>query len=304
MMSSQPLPSAAPVEVTTTNFKAEVVDASINQVVLVDFWAEWCGPCKALTPVLEKLVAATKGAVKLTKINIDQQKILAGQFQVKSIPMVYAVVDGRPVDGFAGVQTEAQIKAFLDKVMKLKGAGPEAERAEDIAAAVADADALASAGDALQAAEVYAAVLEVEPTHVGAIAGLGRCKLALGDVAGAKAWLEAAPAEAAKDSAIISMLAGLGLASDFAPLADVAAVVAKLNANGKDHTAAFALAGHAVATGDMEAAAQYLLGIIRLERDWNEGAARQLLLRLFEAMGHGSDFSIQHRRQLSAILFA
>lgn len=304
MASSAPLATTAAIEITSTNFKAEVIDASFKQVVLVDFWAEWCGPCKALTPVLEKVVEATRGAVKLTKINIDQQKILAGQFQVKSIPMVYALVDGRPVDAFTGAQTEGQIKAFIDRLMTLKGASPEAERAEDIAAALADAKALAADHQAVQAAEVYAAILEIESEHVEALAGLARCKLTLGDAAGAKALLDGASEVAARDPAIISIKASLGLSADFAPLADAQTMVARMNTDSKDHEAAFALAGHAIATGDMEAAAHYLLGIIRLQRDWQSGAARLLLLRLFEAMGNGSDFTVLYRRQLSVILFS
>lgn len=293
-----------PINVTSTNFQAEVLDASFDKVVVVDFWAEWCGPCKALTPILEKIVAATKGAVKLVKINIDQQKLLAGQFQVKSIPMIYAIVDGKPIDGFAGVQTESQIKAFLDRLIKLKGAGPDAERAEDIAAALVDADTLSETGDMAQATEIYSAILQVAPENIGAIVGFARCKQISGDVVGALALLNQAPEVATKDPAVVSLKTSLGLANDFTALANAHVVAERLNANPKDHEAAFMLAGHAIAAGKIEVAAQYLLGIIRQQRDWQDGSARLLLLRLFEAMGNGSDFTVTHRRQLSVILFS
>lgn len=302
-----PRPSPAPtVEATIQNFKTEVIDASFHQIVLIDFWAEWCGPCKQLTPILEAQIAATRGAVKLVKINIDQQKMLAGQFQVKSIPMVYAVMDGRPVDGFMGVQPASQVKAFIDRLIQARGASAtaDADQAEDIEAALAEAHNRVALGDYATANEIFAAILEMEPQHEAATVGLLQLKLAQGDTDGAKAHLAGLPDALIKKPAIAQLQASLALAGDFTPLADPAAIAARLNSNPKDHEAAYALAGHAIARGDMDVAAQFLLGIISQARDWNDGEARKTLLRLFEAMGQMSEFTSQYRRKLSAILFS
>lgn len=299
-------PSMTPtVEATIQNFKTEVVEASFQQIVLIDFWAEWCAPCKQLTPVLESQVAATRGAVKLVKINIDQQKILAGQFQVKSIPMVYAVMDGRPVDGFMGVQPATQVKAFIDRLLQARGASsPAADQAEDIEAALAEAQSCSAAGDHATAGDIFATILEIEPAHEAATLGLLQTKMAQGDTDGARTLLAGLPETMSKKPAFVQVQASLALTGDFKPLTDASEMAALLNVNPKDHAAAYALAGHAIARGDMEVAAQYLLGIISQARDWNEGEARKTLLRLFDAMGQMSDFTSRYRRKLSAILFS
>ncbi len=288
-------------DITLQGFRADVVDASMAAVVLLDFWAEWCGPCKQLTPLLEKVVASYKGRVILAKVNVDKEQALAGQFGIKSIPTVMAVVGGRPVNAFQGAVPEAQLRAFIDKA--LEGLAPPPEAA-DIEAALAQAAALAAHGDAETAAAIYGAVLEEEPGHVGATIGLARLKLAARDFAGADAQLAGLEAAKAKLPEVAQLKAAISLAQDFAALPNRAEIAARANADANDHDALLALAGDAIARGDMEIAANYLLQSIGRKRDWNDGAARALLLRLFDAMGQESDFAATFRRKLSAILFS
>jgi putative thioredoxin len=294
-------PAAAVVEVTAQNFRTEVVDASRSQVVLVDFWAEWCGPCKALTPVLEKVVASSKGKVKLAKVNVDQQQMLAGQFRVQSLPTVYALVDGRPVDAFQGALPEAQVRAFVDKLVGMLA--PD-QGAQDIEAALQAADAALAAGVLDEAQAIYAAVLDAEPDNAPALIGLAKCALSAGDAGAAESLLAQLPEAAAKSAGALQVKAGLALMQDAKPAADPAALSARLAADPKDHDARITLARDAIARSDLNAAADQLLESIRIDRAWNDGAARQLLLRLFEAMGHESDFTVSTRRRLSAILFS
>ncbi len=298
-----PATAAAVVDVTAASFKQEVLDASRNQIVLVDFWAEWCGPCKQLTPALERLVAGSGGAAKLVKINIDKEKMLGSQFQIQSIPTVYAFIDGRPVDGFQGALPDSQLKAFLDRLLQLKpGAG--APVGEDIELALEDAAQLAAAGQDEEAAQLYQAVLEADPKNGAAYAGLVRLKMAAKDTAGAALLLEQLPEALAKDSALLQLKASLALATAFTLLPDRAAMAASVAADPKNFDGLYALAGDAVARGDMDAAAEHLLASIRRDRDYKEGEARQLLLKLFDAMGFESEFTQSNRRALSSILFS
>lgn len=295
--------AAAPVtEVTAASFRKDVIEASMGQIILVDFWAEWCGPCKQLTPALERLVAGSGGAARLAKINIDKERMLASQFQIQSIPTVYAFIDGRPVDGFQGALPDSQLKAFLDRLLKLKpgaaGAG------EDIAMALEDAESLAAQGAHAEAEQLYQAVLQADPKQAAAHAGLVRLKLAMRDMAGAALLLEQLPEAVAKDPVIVQLKASLSLATDFAMLPDRAAIEAAVAADPKNLDGLYALAGDAIARGDMDGAAAQLLESIRRNRAHKEGEARQLLLRLFEAMGLESDFTTANRRALSAILFS
>jgi putative thioredoxin len=300
---SPPAKSAAVVDVTAASFKQDVLDASLSQIVLVDFWAEWCGPCKQLTPALERLVAGSNGAAKLAKINIDQEKMLGSQFQIQSIPTVYAFIDGRPVDGFQGALPDSQLKAFLDKLLKLKpGAGASA--GEDIEMALEDGELLAAQGQSVEAEQLFLAVLEADPKNARAYAGLVKLKLAAKDMAGAALVLEQIPEALAKDATLHQLKASLSLATEFKMLPDRAAVEAAVAADHKNLDGLFALAGDAIARGDMDGAATQLLESIRRNPAHNEGAARQLLLQLFDAIGFESTFAQTNRRALSSILFS
>jgi putative thioredoxin len=296
-------PPAQVVDVGAANFTKEVLEASRNQIVLVDFWAEWCGPCKQLTPALERLVAGSGGAAKLAKINIEKEKMLAGQFQVQSIPMVYAFIDGRPVDGFMGALPDSQLKSFLDRLMKLKP-GAAAPAGEDIAMALEDAAALAAQGAHAEAEQIYAAVLDVDPKNAAAYVGLVRVKMAAKDMAAAALLLEQVPEALAKDGQIVQLKASLSLATQFTLLPDRAAVAAAVASDPKNLDGLYALAGDSISRGDMDGAAEQLLESIRRDRAYNDGEARQLLLKLFDAMGFESEFTQGHRRTLSSILFS
>lgn len=283
-------------------FMADVIEESRAQPVIVDFWAPWCGPCKTLAPALEKAVRAAKGKVKLVKINIDENPGVAGQLGVKSIPAVFAFDRGRPVDGFMGAVPESQIRMFIDKLAGL--AGPDAG-AEELEAALKEAaDALAQ-GDVGGAAQVYAAVLQADPENVKALCGLARCYIAAGEIEQARDMLSLVPEEKAKDPEVQSVRAALELASA-APAggADTAAFAAALLANPNDHAARFDLAGALAARGDLEGAVNELLTIVEKDRDWNEGAARAQVLKIFEAAGLTSDIAKTGRRRLSTILFS
>jgi putative thioredoxin len=301
--SDSPAKATAVVDVTAASFKQEVLDASMSQIVLVDFWAEWCGPCKQLTPALERLVAGSNGVAKLAKINIDKEKMLGSQFQIQSIPTVYAFIDGRPVDGFQGALADSQLKAFLDKLVKLRpGAGAPA--GEDIEMALDDAEALAEQGQFAQAEQLFAAVLEADPKNARAYAGLVRIKTSTKDMAGAALLLEQLPEALAKDSTLLQLKAGLSLATGHTILPDRAAIEAAVTADPKNLDGLYALASDAIARGDMDSAAAHLLESIRRNRAHKDGEARQLLLQLFDAMGFESSFTQVNRRALSSILFS
>jgi putative thioredoxin len=283
-------------------FMADVIEASREQPVVVDFWAPWCGPCKTLAPALEKAVRAAKGKVKLVKINIDENPGVAGQLGVRSIPAVFAFDRGRPVDGFMGAIPESQIRLFVDKLAGLAGPDPGAA---DIEAALKEAaDALAQ-GDAGGAAQIYAAILQADPENVKAIAGLARCYLAAGEPDQARDTLSMAPEDKAKDPDILSVRAALDLAGA-APAGgpDTDAFAAVLQANPNDHAARYDLASALAARGDLEGAVNELLTIVEKDRDWNDGAARAQVLKIFEAAGLTSDVAKTGRRRLSAILFS
>lgn len=288
-------------DVTMATFRTDVLDASKDALVLIDFWADWCGPCKQLTPTLEKVILSYKGRVRLAKVNVDKEQMLAGQFGIQSLPTVMAVINGRPVNAFQGALPESQLRAFIDKCLSVLGPAPEAP---DIEEALAQAQMLTEAGDLENAAHVYAAILEMEPSHVSATVGLAKLKLAVRDYTAAEALLTALDATKAKLPEVAQMLAGLSLSRDFTPLPNRSDIAARANADANDHEAHYSLATDAIARGDMEIAATYLLHSIGRKRDWNDGAARQLLLRLFEAMGQDSDFTTTFRRKLSAILFS
>jgi len=281
-------------DATDASFMADVVEASRETPVIVDFWAPWCGPCRQLGPALERAVAAAKGKVKMVKIDIDQNPAFAGQLRVQSIPAVFAFHEGRPVDGFMGALPESQVKAFVDKLAAM--AGPSS-----LDEVVAMAKEALEAGDLATAAQAFAQVIQAEPDNVKALGGLARCYLAGGDAERAREVLEMAPADA-KDPDLDSVRAALNLAAE-AP-SETAEFERRLAADPDDHEARLALAKALAGRGRMEAAADHLLHIIERDRAWNDEAARKQLLTIFEAAGPGSEVARTGRRRLSAILFS
>jgi putative thioredoxin len=281
-------------EGSDASFMADVIEASKTQPVIVDFWATWCGPCRQLTPALEKAVTAAGGAVKLVKIDVDKNPGFAGQLRVQSIPTVYAFVDGQPVDGFMGALPDSQVKAFIDKL-----AGPAAP--SDVDAILAMAKESLDLDDIGGAAQAFAEALSIDPENVKAIGGLARCYLAGGDIERAREIAEMAPADA-KDPDLESVRAALSLAED-AP-SETSAFEKRLAADADDHEARFELAKALAGHGRLDAAADHLLTIIERDRAWNEEAARKQLLTVFEAAGPTSEVAKHGRRRLSSILFS
>ena len=278
-------------------FAKDVIDASRDQPVIVDFWATWCGPCKTLDPALERAVLAAKGAVKLVKIDIDKNPVFAGQLRVQSIPTVYAFVDGRPVDGFMGAVPESQVKSFIDRLAK-SGGGAAGSEVDELLAVARESLELGDIGGAAQA---YAQALQAEPDNLAAIGGLARCYLAGGDAERAAEIAAMAPPDA-KNADLESVRAALALAAH--ATSETAEFEARLARDAGDHEARFELAKALAARGQFKEASDELLTIIEHDREWNDEAARKQLLTVFEAAGQGSDVARQGRRRLSSILFS
>jgi putative thioredoxin len=283
-------------EATDKSFMDDVVKASIETPVLVDFWAPWCGPCRTLTPIIEKVVLATKGKVKLVKINIDENPAYAGQLRVQSIPAVFAFKDGKPVDGFMGSQPESQIKAFVERLI-----GETPSGIDELLAAGAESLALDDIGGAAQS---YAQAASLDPENAKALAGLARCYLSGGDSDRAREVLAAIPNDKAKDPDVVAVTAQLALIDAAAGAGDPKAIENALAVSPDDHQARFDLALARIGAGDMAGAAEALLEIIARERNWNDDAARKQLLLVFEAAGPNSEVARSGRRRLSAILFS
>jgi len=280
------------------NFAKDVIEASRTVPVIVDFWAPWCGPCKTLGPAIEKVVKQANGKVKLVKINVDENQQYAAQLRVQSIPAVFAFVNGQPVDGFMGALPEGEIKKFIDKL------GSQGGLAEEIEAAMTAANGAFAEKDYQAAAGIFVQIIQADREHAGALAGLARCQIEMGDLENAKATLALVPPAKAKDPAVLSANAALELALNPVDTSGAAALEARLGKNPDDHQARFDLAVLRNGAGDRQQALDHLLYIVKKERGWNEEAARKQLVKLFEAWGPKDEMTLQGRRKLSSLLFS
>ncbi|GAA4222607.1 putative thioredoxin [Sagittula marina] len=287
-------------DITEADFMAEVVEASQETPIIVDFWAPWCGPCKQLGPALEKVVTEAKGAVKMVKVNVDQAQMIASQLQIQSIPTVYAFYKGQPVDGFQGALPESELKAFVARVVEAGGG----EAPEDgLSEALDTADEMLEQGAAADALEIYAAVLEEDATSARAFAGMVRCQISLGDLEQAEAILNGAPVEISKAPELEAAHAQLELAKQAAGAGPVGELQAQVEANPDDHQARFDLAQALHANGDAEGAVAQLLELFRRDREWNDGAAKTQLFTVFDALKPNDPVVLNGRRKLSSMIF-
>ncbi|MEZ5709915.1 MAG: thioredoxin [Blastomonas sp.] len=287
-------------------FRRNVVEPSMSELVILDFWAEWCGPCKALAPVLEKVAAeyADKG-VRLVKVNVDEERFIASQFQIQSIPTVYALFQGQPVASLTEARTESQLKQMLDQLLAKLPVKPQggAEAAPDIEPLLAMGEEVLAAGDAARAQSIFAQILDMVPDNMTAMAGLVRALVEAGEVDQARAMLDQLPEELAGDAVLDRARSALELAADRPDLAEIAALAAKVESDGDDHDSRMALATALFAAGSRDEAAEHLLAIVRADKEWNDGAARMKLLQIFEAVGLEDPWVSATRRKLSAALF-
>ena len=284
-------------------FRKNVVDPSMSSLVILDFWAEWCGPCKALTPVLEKVAAdyADKGVV-LAKVNVDEEQFIAAQFQVRSIPTVYALFQGQPVADLTNARTESQLKQMLDQLLAKLPIKPGGAPAQDIAPLLAMGEDALAAGDGDRAASIFSQIVEIDPASGAAYGGLIRALLAAGALEEAEAVAGAIPPDLAKDGEVARARAALELAKNRPADTELAALKAAAQAPG-NMEARLAYAEAAFAAGERDAASDMLLGMIGEDREWQDGAARAKLLQIFEAVGLEDPWAIGQRRRLSLLLF-
>ena len=291
--------ASAPIDVDMNNFMAEVVEGSSKQPVIVQFWAPWCGPCKQLGPVLEKVVAAANGKVKMVRVNIDDNQQVAQQLRVQSVPTVYAFVDGQPVDGFAGAQPESTLTQFIEKISALGGAGA------DIAVMLEEGNAAVETQDFASAMQIFQQVMEADPESAEALAGLVRCLTGMKDHQAAREIVDQLDDEFREKPAMQAAIMALELAERAAESAgDLDVAQAAVDANPNDLQARQDLAMALFATGDNAGAMAQLLESIRIDRGWNEDAARLQLLEFFKTLGAANPDVMTARRQLSTLLFA
>jgi putative thioredoxin len=286
-------------ETTTKTFVRDVIEESKLQPVLIDFWAPWCGPCRTLTPIIEKAVLAAKGRVKLVKMNIDENPEIPGQMGIQSIPAVIAFVNGQPADGFMGAVPESQVTAFIDKVTAGMPAGEPT--AADL---LKEAEAILAEGDVAGAAAVYGEVIAMDATNIPALAGLAKCYVESGAIEQARQTLELVPAASREDKAVKAVQAAIDLVEQAAALGPVTELEQKVAANPLDHQARFDLAIALNAAGQRTEATNHLLEIVRKDRKWNEDGARKQLIQFFEAWGPTDEATMDGRKRLSTILFS
>jgi len=293
-------PAAAPVaDVTTANFMAEVVDASFEQPVIVDFWAPWCGPCKQLGPILEKVVRGAGGAVRMVKLNIDENPEIAQQMRIQSIPAVYAFKDGKPVDGFVGALPESQVRQFVERL------GGAAVGPSPIEQAMIMAKEAAQGGDHASAMGIYSQILQRESDNPEALAGLARAMIARGEIDEARELLDGVTKEIAKHAEIAAARSALELAVEGQKaMGSVGKLRDRLEANADDHEARFELATALFGTDERESAIDELLTLFRRDRNWDEQAARRQLVKFFEVMGPTDPLTLSGRRRLSSLMFS
>jgi putative thioredoxin len=300
---SGPAPQAASdliKETTTQTFVKDVIEESKRQPVLIDFWAPWCGPCRQLTPMIEKAVRAAGGKVKLVKMNIDDHPAIPGQMGIQSIPAVIAFVNGQPADGFMGAVPESQITAFINKLT----AGMPNPGEPNIAEILAEAEAVLAEGDPATAASIYAEVLAAEATNITALAGLAKCYVTSGALEQAKQTLAMVPESKRNDPAVKTVQASIDLAEQAQSLGPVTELEQKVAANPLDHQARFDLATALNANGNRTEATNQLLEIVKRDRKWNEDGARKQLVQFFEAWGPTDEATVEGRKRLSTILFS
>jgi putative thioredoxin len=287
-------------ETTTQTFVKDVIEESRRQPVLIDFWAPWCGPCRQLTPIIEKAVRAAKGKVKLVKMNIDEHPAIPGQMGIKSIPAVIAFVNGQPADGFMGAVPESQVTAFINKLTAaMPGAGEP-----NIAEILQEAEAVLAEGDPTTAASIYAEVLAADATNIAALAGLAKCYMATGAIEQAKQTLVMVPESKRGEAAVKAVQVSIDLAEQAKAVGPVNELEQKVAANPLDHQARFDLATALNASGKRGEAIHQLLEIVKRDRKWNEDGARKQLVQFFEAWGPTDEATVDGRKRLSTILFS
>ncbi|MEM9735546.1 MAG: tetratricopeptide repeat protein [Pseudomonadota bacterium] len=297
MMDLAPPPADLVKDATDQSFMVDVIEASREAAIVVEFWAPWCGPCKQLTPVLEAAVKEMRGQVKLVKVNIDENQMVAGQLRVQSIPAVFGFVGGQPVDAFMGAVTPGEAKAFVERLAKMAGEDP-------LEAALDEAEKMLDQGALADAVQTFAAILAEVPATARAHAGLVRAELIQGDIEKAKAVLAAVPAELAEDPTIQAVRSAVELTEAAAGAGEVGQLRSALEANPDDHQARFDLATALMGSGDNQGAVDELLELFRRDREWNESAAKEQLFKLFDSLGAKDPVALAGRRRLSSMIFS